>query len=266
MAWGDVVKNENKLDWTKMVSDNYLIYGESKSGKTFLAASKAKDILEKDATAKCYVVNTDMGFTETALQVGMDKFKDRIEYYYIKNVNDGIKVMTEISDKAKENDVLIFELVSWIWEESQKEFVNELSNGEVVGFIKRAMKDPKTFGTFAGLDWGYIKKVDDMISSKLTKNPTCKVIATTSVKDVSVDYQMNKKKDDIWLEIGAPAGRKDIMYEFANIIRIKKIDEKDAPAKRQFMVVGTRRKNLPYVWNDYTSAEDFWSKFEGLVK
>lgn len=249
-------------DWTKLRPQNILIYGESKTGKTFLAASKIKQMLEANDDAQAWVLNTDMGFVEPALEIGLDKYKDRVHYHYLQNIRQANEVFKEIGPKIKPYDVLLFDLVSWIWDESQKEFINELSSGEPVGFIQKAMKDPKKFGTFEGMQWGYIKKVDDMISSKLTRNPICQVIGITSIKDVSVEYALNKKEQDIWVNIGAPAGRKDIMYEFATIVRIKKEDK----GKRSFMVVGTRSGDLDYKWHTFDEPEDFWTKLQGSLK
>jgi len=247
--------------WEEDAGDNYLIYADSKFGKTFLAAVGIKEHLDTDETSQCYVINTDKGFTEPALEVGLDRFGSRIHYYFVNNIQEGIDAIRTVRKIANKNDIVLFDLLSWVWDESQKSFIAELGGEDVVGLISKAMRDPKKFGTFESMQWGYIKKLDDMISNYLSKNPVCKTIALARVKDVTVEYVKGKKDHDVWFELGRPDGRKDIMFEFANIIKIRK---KEA-GKRQFIVVGTRRGDQDYKWRPYTTGEDFWNKLGELI-
>lgn len=266
MVWDTIVNektdtNQSKNldeDWTTYKTQNWLIYGYSKSGKTFVAVQRIKDRLDKDENAQAYIVNTDMGFVDPAIEIGLDQHKQRVHYHYVRDIKEAAQVMNEINEKATPHDIVLFDLVSWIWDEAQKEFIQDLSGGNVAGFIQRALKDPKKFGLFDGMTWGYVKKFDDTVSSKLTRNTVCEVIGIAGHKDVTLSYKINKKKEDLWYEIGMPAGRKDIMYEFSNIIRI----DKEESGVRRYMIVGSRKGDTDYQWRSYTSAKDFWEKVE----
>lgn len=263
MSWNDIKTPSSGMDWTKYKSDNYLIYGDSKVGKTYVATAKIKSILDNDKTATAIVINTDMGFAEPAMKYKLDSpnYKDRIKYYYVKTIGDAINVMHKVSKEAKPQDVLLFDLLGWVWEESQNEFVTELGGDNPVGMIVQASNDPKKFGLFEGAKWNFVKKLESLISTKLTRNPICKVIALTGAKDVSAEYAITKKKPDIWFHYGRPSGTKDAKYEFANIIKI----EKDDDGKRYFIVIGTRRGDTKPVRKEYTTGEDFWSQIESII-
>jgi len=261
MAWEQQTQQQklnNQLDWTTDFSRNYLIYAESKTGKTYLATYKIKTMLEKDNKTTAYIINTDKGFSLPAKQVGLEKYKDRIQYYYVNDIKTAIKTIAHLKTVVKPNDIILFDLISWTWEEAQKFFIDELSGNDPANFIKKAMLDTKTFGMFEGTTWGFVKKLEDMISNYLTRNPICNVIAISGTKDVSIEYAMTKKKTDIWAEIDKPAGRKDLMFEFSNIIRIDKTNK----GQRRFMIVGSRDTDVEFQWIDYTTAEDFWKKLE----
>lgn len=258
MTWEDEKPKLNTFDWTKDYSNNYLLYGDSKIGKTFLATYKIKTILETDPNAVAYVINTDKGFAKPAMQNGLDKFKDRINYIYVNDIKGAIKIIADVKHVVKPNDVILFDLISWTWEEAQKFFIDELSGNDPANFIKKALLDTKKFGMFEGTTWSFVKKLEDMVSNYLSKNPICNVIAISSVKDVSAEYAMSKKKADIWSDIGKPAGRKDMMYEFANIIKIEKNDQNS----RKFMIVGSRDTDVEFKWEEYTTPEDFWNKLK----
>lgn len=261
MGWDEIkqtAKAVEGMDWTTEVHKNYLFYGDSKVGKTYLSMEKIKRVLDSNPKNICYVLNTDMGFAEPAKQYGLDKYKDRIKYFHITDLKQCYSILNNILTTIKPTDILVFDLLAWIWDEAQKEFITELSGGNVIGFVKKGLMDEKKYGLFQGLQWGYIKKLDDLITVKLSRSPVCNVIAITSVKDVSVDYVLNKKKADLWLEIGKPAGRKDIMFDFAEIIKI----EKDEKGQRRYMIVGTRKQDSDYSWHKYTTPADFWNQVE----
>lgn len=260
MSSWDEPKKE-KFDWTKNINNSYLIYGDSKTGKTFVAVNKIKQILEKDSTSNAYIFSTDNGFTEPALQNGLDKYVDRITYYPITDLQDTIILIEQLKSKIKPQDVILFDLLSWVWDESQKEFINQMGGSDVVNFVKRSMQDEKKFGMFTSVQWQFIKKLDDMISSYLAKYAVCTVICISRVKNLEMEYILSKKKPDIWLQIGRPDARKDIIFEFRNIIRILKNDK----GQREFMIVGTRAKDTELEWIEYTTAESFWELFEKKI-
>lgn len=261
MSSWDEPKKE-KFDWTKNINKNYLIYGESKTGKTFVATYKIKQMLGKNPEAKAYIFNTDNGFTQPALQNGLDKFAERIVYFPITDLQDTIVLINELKGKVKPHDIILFDLVSWVWDESQKEFINQMGGSDVVNFVKRSMQDDKKFGMFTGIQWQFIKKLDDMITSVLAKYIPCTVICLARVKNIEMEYTISKKKPDVWMEMGRPDGRKDMMYEFSNIIRLIKNEKDD----RQFMIMGTRDKDSNYQLIDFKTAEEFWNKVEGEGK
>lgn len=260
-----------EMDWLEDSSDNMLIYADAKVGKTTLASEMLKNNLDADPDCVAFVVNTDKGFTKPAKYVGLDdpKYKDRIKYFFVNQIQRAIDVMNHIrcivEKRNNPNDTILFDLLSWSWDESQKEFVNELSGGEVVGYLSRAMKDPKKFGQFEGMQWGYIKKVEDMVSNYLTRNPICQVIALARVKDVSVSYKMSGKKPDLWYHIGKPDTRKDIMHEFATVVKIEKYRDDEGNVKRKFIVVASRDGDPDYKWYGYTTPDNFVKQIDNLL-
>ena len=250
-------------NWEKLSPKNLLIYGESKSGKTYLALSIIKKHLEENPDSKLYVINTDMGFTHPAKQLGLEKFADRIELYYVKGIKDTIHLINMLKKTVKANDFVLFDLVSWIWDEAQKEFVQQLGGDDVVNFISRAMNSKKSFGLFEGMQWGYVKKLDDMVSSFLVKNPVCNVIAIARVKDSSFDQVFNKQVKTIYDKVGKPDGRKDLMYEFNTIIRLIK---NETTGKRSIIITGTRNKELTqFTPIEFTNFEEVYPKIKEVL-
>ena len=267
MGYGD--SGIDGQDWTTDFSNNILIYGGPKEGKTTVAACRIREMMDEDPKSICYVINTDKGFTKPAFYVGLNdpKYKDRIKYFYVNTIKRAIDVMTAVKEEVQErgnpNDIVLFDLLSWSWDEAQKEFVNEISGGEVVGFLAKAMKDPSTFGTFEGLQWSYVKKAEDMVSNSLTRNPICRVIALSRVKDVKVGYKIGKKKEDLWYNIGVPDTRKDIVHEFATIIKIEKFSH-DGEIYRRFMIVGDRDCDPDFQWHAYDTPTNFWEQVDAI--
>lgn len=255
MSWG-----EDVYDWTKDYSMNMIIYGPPKTGKTYLAAEKAKEILEENPDSRVYVINTDKGWAKPAIQLGLDKYQDRIVYEYVNTIQKAIRVMQRFKEVIKPHDLIIFDLFSWVWDESQKEFINEISKGNITGFLANASGDNSKFGEFSGIQWQYIKRLDDHLSNPLTKNPICNVIAICRSKDVSTGYKIAGKEEDIWCKLGIPDARKDIAYEFANIIRIQKFKQ----CIRKFMVVASRDFDAEWKWKEYDTGKDFWKQIDAM--
>lgn len=257
-------KNEkHKLEnWEELTPKNILIYGESKVGKTYAALGLIKREMAKNPKIKLYVINTDMGFTEPAKQLGMAEYKDRIEYYYISDIRDATNIISELKKKVKPHDYVLFDLVSWIWSEAQQEFIRILGGDDTVSFITNAMKDPKKFGLFTGIQWQTIKKIDSQITNFLTRNLVCNIIGITGVKDTETEDMMNKKTQGIYSKVGRPDGRKDLAFEFSTIIRIFRDDES---YNRSFIVTGTRSVNLKdFVSVKYDEPEEMWKKLEEM--
>jgi len=255
MSW-----EEDVYDWTTDYSMNMIIYGPPKTGKTYVAAEKAKEILESNPDSVVYVINTDKGWSKPALQLGLDKYKDRIVYEYVNTIKKALKVMQRFKEVIKPHDLIIFDLFSWVWDEAQKEFVNEVSKGNLTGFIANASGDNSKFGEFSGMQWQYIKRLDDHLSNPLAKNPICNVIAICRSKDVSTGYKIAGKNEDIWYKLGIPDARKDIAYEFANVIRIHKFKR----GERKFMVVASRDFDAEWKWREYSDGKDFWRQVDAM--
>lgn len=254
--------SEDVYDWTTDYSMNVILYGPPKCGKTFVAAAMAKQVLDNNKDSKVYVINTDKGWAKPALQQGLQDYKDRIVYEYVNTIQKAMRVMNRFKEIIQPHDLIIFDLFSWVWDEAQKEFVNELSKGNYVGFIAKAMSDSGSFGDFTGIQWQYIKRLDDHISNPLSKNPICNVIAICRSKDVSTGYKIAGKEEDIWSKIGVPEARKDIAYEFANVIRIHKMDS----GSRKFVVVASRDFDTDWKWRDFSTGEDFWNQIDEMYK
>jgi len=256
-------------DWEDDDSNNILIYGGPKVGKTTLASLMIKKQFDGDPKCLAFIINTDKGFTKPAKFVGLGdpKYKGRIKYFYVNTIQRAIDVMNEIRTTVEErqnpNDVVLFDLLSWSWDEAQKQFVNELSGGEVVGYIAKAMKDPKKFGQFEGMQWGYIKKAEDMVTNYLTRNPICKVIALARVKDPTISYKLAGKKVDIWCHVGIPDGRKDLMHEFNTVVRVDKYKDGE-DIKRKFIVMASRDGDPDYKWYAFTTPDSFVKQIEKL--
>ena len=239
---------------------NMIIYGPQKTGKTYVAAEKAKEVLESNPDSTVYVINTDKGWSKPALQLGLDKYKDRIVYEYVNTIKKALKVMQRFKETIKPHDLIIFDLFSWVWDEAQKEFINEVSKGNLTGFIANASGDNSKFGEFSGMQWQYIKRLDDHLSNPLAKNPICNVIAICRSKDVSTGYKIAGKNEDIWCKLGIPDARKDIAYEFANVIRIHKFER----GERKFMVVASRDFDAEWKWRVYDDGKDFWRQVDAM--
>lgn len=257
-------KNEkNKItNWEELTPKNILIYGESKVGKTYAALGLIKKELQKNKESKLYIVNTDMGFAEPAKQLGLQELKDRITYYYVTDIRDAISIVSELKHKVKRHDIVLFDLVSWIWSEAQQEELRQVSGDDPVNFMSNAMKDPKKFGMFTGKQWQTVKAVDSQVTGFLTRNLKCTIIGITGVKDTEVEDAMSKSTQGIYSKVGKPEGRKDLSFEFATIIRIFRHNE---TFQRSFIVTGTRSVNLTdFTPIAYNSPEEIWETIEKM--
>jgi len=239
-----------------------VIYGDSKVGKTYVGVGKVKQKLKLDETATAWIFNTDMGFIAPAKEMGLNEspYVERIKYFTFNGIDEVVKIISDITPMIKPNDIIMFDLVSWIWEQSQVEYLHKVAGDNVSEHIQDSSKNKNKFGMFSGMEWSAVKMIDKTVTKFLTSNLRCSVIGITSLKDVSMEYAMNKKIKDIWCKEGKPAGRKDLMYEFSTIIKI----DKRGKGKRGFLVVGTRNGDTDGTnWIDFTTAKDFWDKLEG---
>lgn len=256
------IEEKNEKNWESLTPKNILIYGESKVGKTYAALELIKSEMAKNPQIKLYVINTDMGFSEPAKQLGLIEYKDRIQYYYTSEIREATNIISELKKKVKPQDYVLFDLVSWIWNEAQQEFIRILGGDDTVSFITNAMKDPKKFGLFTGIQWQSIKKIDAQVTNFLTRNLSCNIIGITGVKGTEMEDIMNKKTQGIYSKVGRPDGRKDLAFEFSTIIRIFRDNEN---YNRSFVVTGTRAINLKdFVPVKYDEPKEMWKKLEEM--
>jgi len=275
MVWDDdevgeieekIEKKEEKTNWLEDYQETILAYGLPKHGKTFAYCSIIEYFLKKGG--KAYIISTDSGFARTAKTYFKEKIKDiynRIDLEMVYDINSILKYYNSIKNKLNKDDILIFDLVSDIWEWAQNAFVEELSHGDVQSFIARAMKDIKSFGTLDSNKWNYVKALHKFVEDIITRKP-CNFVGVCTEKNTEVEVIKGKSSakqqlsdlgfDDLTTR---PGGHKLLPYKFETIIRIGQKD-----GKYFMQVVGDRGygmdlKNIYYGTNMYESLLE-WRK------
>lgn len=257
------------MSWLDMSMERILLYGQSKSGKTFAYCS----VIEAHPESKFFLLNTDKGVQRTFQAYFGDKAEElskRVDYTFVSSIKIIPKWIEKVRKEAKPNDWIIIDLMDAIWEMSQDEFVIQSSQaygGDIVEYILNASKDPKKFGLFEGTKWNYIKRLDGMLSNDLVLNPPCNLLSVARQKDnaveeIFVDNAIQKGKMDtkpeylsVTEKIGKrPAGQKNAPYNFETIVYIGGLKEK------YFIIVGDRGEytfeGKPIKW-----GRNFWKTF-----
>jgi len=279
MSWSEVIQSaqkdpfaslvENgllKVDWDKVTVENLLLYGEAGTGKTYLALTRAKKMLENDPNARLFYFSTDMGYRKVVQQPEFEILrkeaynpqtrKGRVFVFEPKTIRDAIKAKELIKPILQPNDLVVFDLVDWIWDAAQYDFLLKITNGnpeQMVEYIESAAQDRKKFGLFEGNMWTYIKTLADQVNEILIRNPISNVIAIAREKE---PFAL-QKLDSVWQKFNMPAGQKELRYEFNTIIRLKFVN-----GKRHFVVVKSRDRELDEKEYEFTSGEEFWELFE----
>ena len=253
-----------KTDWTNVVVENILIYGESGTGKTYIALQKAKEILEKDPKARLFYFSTDMGYRKVVQQPEFEILRreaynpqtgeGRVFVFEPKTIKEAIKAKEAIKPILQPNDLVVFDLVDWIWDAAQYDFLLKMTNGNpelMVEYIESAAQDKKKFGLFEGNMWTYIKTLADRVNELLIRNPICSVIAIAREKEPFALQQI----DNVWQKFNMPGGQKELRYEFNTVVKVKYVS-----GKRYFIVVKSRDREIDE--KEYEYSENFWELFE----
>jgi len=262
----DFIKEEKKVeqntDWLDDPKETILIYGKPKVGKTAAYMSIVEDKLKTGSNI--FFIDTDNGLVRTLRWYfgdNLKQYKDKLNYFFISNIEQIYDIVPEIKSKVKKNDIIVVDLVSEFWEMAQTKFMEELSGDNPIGFVAKASKDPGKFGLFEGQKWNYIKKIDNYILDNLILRPPCKmVIGVCAGKDIDVEKTLTKKKTHEYDSAGVkPSGQPMLPFKFDTIVYIGKMND-----KRYFQILGHRGKEIKPNMNTY--ERNFYDKFKEVVK
>lgn len=252
MDWDDVaaesVVSEKPRDKTLGSSnltkrETILIYGQPKTGKTYAVCSVIEKAISEGKNI--FYINTDNGFADTAEEYFGDKWeevKQKINYYQIWDIVKVYKIIDEIRQNARQEDLIVIDLISDFWNMAQHKFIYDLSNGDPVNYMSLASREKNKIGAFQEDKWQYIKKLNDMILRPLIIELPCNVVACCKAKDTDVakmkikdaakQYELSK-----YDEVGSkPDGPKELPYNFRTIMYLGELKNGD----RYFIVMGNR--------------------------
>lgn len=241
-------KSKNAIEGvTLQEHETILMFSQPKVGKTWAACSFIDQTLKDEGNI--YYINTDNGFERTAktyFKTNFENMKKSLHFYFIQDLDQIDKIVSEIKSKVKHNDLIVIDLIDDFWEKAQIKFMDEASKALNITTIDYLIMSNKEGSKIAGLaqdKWVYIKKFDNIVLQKLVITPPCTVIACCSSKDLDVAKIWAKKDADKmyelskYEEIGSrPAGQPLLRTKFNTIVYIG--EKKDG--KRYFVIMGDR--------------------------
>ena len=259
--------------------EKILLYADTKVGKTHAVASLIEAKLKENHNTKIYAIITDAGFWKTVLRywrlrnLNTDILKKQIIYKPILDISDVFPVLTEIRAQANPDDWVVVDVMSDFWDRAQDKFVESCSTGNAMDFtdlIVQAANDPSKFGVLTGMQWGYCKRLDNVISYYFVISPPCNIVCTATQKELggmaeAIAGEEKVKKSlgfmyDSFKEVGfRPEGQKRLPYKFDDIIFLGK-----SPKQHFFVVVGSRDIDTDFKKKPYGIS--FWEVFSDYKK
>jgi hypothetical protein len=242
-----------------------LIYGQPKTGKTYAICSFVERTIIDGGNV--FYINTDGGLYRTLkayFGVKFDDIRRKINYYFITDLSNIDKIVSDIKSKVKPNDLVCVDLIDDFWDMAQGKFVEDASKVlgvSPVDYIIASSKEREKFGMLTAEKWQYCKKVDDFVTNALIINSNCNVVAACSAKDVDVSKIFAKRSEKQQYEISKfeevgfrPGGQKRLHYKFHTVIYLGEKSD----GKHFFIVMGDRgfnrnSKNTVYSDNFYES-------------
>ena len=280
------VSKEKTKEIKKEVEDDFfkepekiLIYADTKVGKTHAIASLIEAKLKENHNTKIYAIVTDAGFWKTVLRywrlrnLKTDVLKTQVVYKPILDISDVFPVLTEIRAQANPDDWVVVDVMSDFWDRAQDKFVESCSTGNAMDFtdlIVQAANDPSKFGVLTGMQWGYCKRLDNVISYYFVISPPCNIVCTATQKELggmaeAIAGEEKVKKSlgfmyDSFKEVGfRPEGQKRLPYKFDDIVFLGK-----SPKQHFFVVVGSRDIDTDFKKKPY--GVSFWEVFSDYKK
>ena len=260
--------------------EKILIYADTKVGKTHAIASLIEGKLKENHNTKIYAIVTDAGFWKTVLRywrlrnLKTDVLKTQVIYKPILDISDVFPVLTEIRAHANPDDWVVVDVMSDFWDRAQDKFVESCSTGNAMDFtdlIVQAANDPAKFGVLTGMQWGYCKRLDNVISYYFVISPPCNIVCTATQKELggvaeAIAGEEKVKKSvgfmyDAFKEVGyRPEGQKRLPYKFDDICYLSK----NQKGQHFFVLVGSRDVDTKFERKPYGIS--FWEVFEAYKK
>ena len=260
--------------------EKILIYADTKVGKTHAVASLIEAKLKENHNTKIYAIVTDAGFWKTVLRywrlrkLETDILKTQIIYKPILDISDVFPVLTEIRAQANPDDWVVVDVMSDFWDRAQDKFVESCSTGNALDFtdlIVQAANDPAKFGVLTGMQWGYCKRLDNVISYYFVISPPCNIVCTATQKELggvaeAIAGEEKVKKSvgfmyDAFKQVGfRPEGQKRLPYKFDDICYLSK----DQRGQHYFVLVGSRDVDTKFERKPY--GVSFWEVFDAYKK
>lgn len=243
-----VTTQNTNLDWLDDDTENLLIFGPPKHGKTYAYMSYIKNTIDNEG--KVYIISTDSGIARTLKRyfknIGVknvkDYLKDNIIYEHVYNVDMARKFWLDNRDILTKKDLLIVDLISQFYEWLQADFIDVMSRGQITKYIFNASNDPKKFGIFESSKWNYIKAAHRFLEDIITRK-RCNTIAVCTEKDTEGEKAIGGSKAEgklrkIYLtDMSVRAGgQRELPYLFDTMVRIAMIGEN----KFAMLIVGDR--------------------------
>lgn len=260
--------------------EKILIYADTKVGKTHAVASLIEAKLKENHNTKIYAIVTDAGFWKTVLRywrlrnLKTDVLKTQVVYKPILDISDVFPVLTEIRAHANPDDWVVVDVMSDFWDRAQDKFVESCSTGNALDFtdlIVQAANDPAKFGVLTGMQWGYCKRLDNVISYYFVISPPCNIVCTATQKELggvaeAIAGEEKVKKSvgfmyDAFKQVGfRPEGQKRLPYKFDDICYLSK----DQRGQHYFVLVGSRDVDTKFERKPY--GVSFWEVFNAYKK
>jgi len=252
------------------VFETMLIYGPSKSGKTWFYCDMINTILEQDAQTvadataagkavqsskpKFYILNTDNGFARTFegyfRAMGKDPPWEQVLSAYTPDPTIARMMVEQASKIAKPNDWVIMDLISDYYSMAKDVFFEESAKAAGVTLDQYIQKIAKT--KVGGLDpssWALVQRMNNAVAYDPIANPYCNVLGVATEKPIHVSEQYASRQTDaeakdrkmeylsMFEEAGAlPGGHNELAYKFSTILRMTG----STSDNRQFRLVSDR--------------------------
>jgi len=225
-GWNNGIKIIKPRNWLDDFHETILVFGLPKHGKTYAYCSYIDYVLQKGG--KVYIISTDSGFIRTAKTYWgnrINDIKDRIFVEPVYDINSIRSYYKSILPELNDNDVIVIDLVSDVWEWAQISFVESFGD-DIQSFIVNAMRDTAKFGLFDSNKWNYVKALHKFVEDIIVRKP-CNFVGVCGEKDTDVEIKRGGKETKELLkhlgfdEISVRSdGYKKLPYKFETVIRI----------------------------------------------
>lgn len=242
--------------------ERILVFGSAGSGKSYIWAGIAQMYERTNTEGRFWIIDNDHGAKRMLRE--FPEVRDRVKIYTPRSFDDYRGINDEILDEAEENDWIVIDLISNVWEmlpgwwmekvygeDSWDYWVN--ARREVVEASQKGTSAERSFAGAASVDWQFIKKAYSGWEKPLTLNAPCHVLALAAEKEVVGHFDKSGEKSARYAMTNgmAPVGEKLSPHRFHTEMRIAKIAGKrpGSVIGRQLTVVKDR--NREQLWAEH---------------